>query len=83
MKVEFDLSFMGVVYLLVAIGLITLAVSLFLGGGTFLERQGGITALGYPVPAMVFIPTILGGIIALGLLVPVVRRLFKAFMPSA
>jgi len=83
MKVEFDLNFMGVVYLLVSIGLITLAVSLFLGGGRFLEREGGITALGYPVPAMIFIPTMLVGIVAVGLLVPVVRRLFKAFMPSA
>ena len=77
MKVEFDLNFMGVVYLLVSIGLVV----------------GAVFALGASIPSLrqfhdplnIFLNVLLlsVGLVAVGLLVPVVRRLFKAFMPSA
>lgn len=78
MKVEFDLNFMGVVYLLVAIGLIVGVVVSVVDSSSIIN-----TNLSNPLNIVLLTTAILGGLIALGLLVPVIRRLFKAFMPSA
>jgi hypothetical protein len=77
MKVEFDLNFMGVVYLLVAVGLVAGAVAAFVTTTKVL--------ISYHDPLTIFLSVLVlsAGIVAVGLLVPVIRRLFKAFMPSA
>jgi FtsH-binding integral membrane protein len=77
MKVEFDLNFMGVVYLLLAVGLVYFAVMAFIGAPTASH------SLNSPLNIFLFVLQITVGIVAVGLLVPVIRRLFKAFMPSA
>jgi len=77
MKVELDLNFMGVVYLLVAVGLVYFIVKLFL------DVPEATHSLNNPLNIFLFVLQIAVGIVAVGLLVPVIRRLFKAFMPSA
>lgn len=78
MKVEFDLNFMGVVYLLIAIGLIVGVVVSVVDSSSIIN-----TNLSNPLNIVLLTAAILGGLIALGLLVPIVRRMVKAFMPSA
>jgi hypothetical protein len=77
MKVELDLNFMGIFYLLVAVGLVYFAVMAFIGAPTASH------SLNSPLNIFLFVLQIAVGIVAVGLLVPVIRRLFKAFMPSA
>jgi hypothetical protein len=77
MKVEFELNLMGVVYLLIAVGLVAGAVAAFVTSTQ--------TLIQFHDPLSVFLSVLIlsTGIVAVGLLVPVVRRIFKAFMPSA
>jgi FtsH-binding integral membrane protein len=77
MKVEFDLNFMGVVYLLIAVGLVV-AIVFALGASIPSLRQ-------FRDPLNIFINILIlaSGVVAIGLLVPVVRRLFKAFSLKA
>lgn len=81
MKVEFELNLMGTFYLLVAVGLVTsawLAFGASVGLGQIAEN--GRKDWGN---WLLFTTVLTSGLVAVGLLVPVVRRLFKAFMPSA
>lgn len=77
MKVEFELNLMGLVYLLVAVGLVSVAVSAFAGSVGLAHvaenRQRDWTSW------LTFTAALSGGLVAVGLLVPVVRRVFKAF----
>jgi hypothetical protein len=78
MKIEFDLNVMGLVYLFIAVGLV-LAVVVAVVDSVSISRF----SLSNPVYASMFAASIVGGVVALGLLVPVIRRLVRAFMPSA
>jgi hypothetical protein len=77
MKVEFDLNSMGIVYLFIAVGLVASAVLALGTSIPSLERNHDL----FSIFLSILILSV--GIVAVGLLVPVVRRLFKAFMPSA
>jgi heme A synthase len=77
MKIEFNLSFMGIFYLLLSVGLVYFAVMAFIGAPTASH------SLNSPLNIFLFVLQITAGIVAVGLLVPLIRRLFKAFIPSA
>jgi len=83
MKVEFELNLMGIFYILVAVGLIVGAALLFslLPGITENVNQGKVYGKYNWESWELFTTFLTIGLIAVGLLVPVVRRIFKAFMP--
>jgi ABC-type transport system involved in cytochrome c biogenesis permease subunit len=83
MKVEFELNLMGIFYILVAVGLMVGAALLFglLPGITENVRQGKVYGKNNWESWALFTTFLTIGLIAVGLLVPVVRRIFKAFMP--
>jgi hypothetical protein len=80
MKLEFELNVMGILYILIAGGLITAIVVSIVDASSIANFSSFTTS---PIAIVLFSVSILGGLIALGFLVPVVRRIFKAFMPSA
>ena len=81
---EFELNVMGPFYILVAVALVTAAVSIF---STLPDLRGQASQTYTQSDKLViwslFTLTLTGGLIVVLLLVPVVRRIFKAFMPSA
>jgi|LakMenEpi03Aug12_release.lakeMendotaPanAssembly.Ray.scaffolds.fasta_scaffold5461082_1 hypothetical protein len=79
MKVEFELNLMGVVYLLVAVGLVSSAVAMF-SSSVGLAQVAENRQRDW-VSWLSFTALLAGGLVAVGLLVPVVRRVVKAFMP--
>jgi len=80
MKLEFELNIMGILYILIAGGLITAIVVSIVDASSIANAGSWTTS---PIGIVLFSVSILGGLIALGFLVPVVRRIFKTFMPSA
>ena len=82
MKLEFELNLMGIVYLIIAVGLVTAMLYGFVNAG-YIATGSMVTGPSSWIGWLLFSAALSGGLIAVGLLVPVVRRLFKAFMPSA
>jgi len=85
MKVEFELNVMGIFYILVAVGLMVGAALIFglLPGFTENIAQGKGYGKNNWESWALFTLTLTGGLVAVGLLVPVVRHMVKAFIPSA
>jgi hypothetical protein len=77
MKLEFELNVMGIVYILIAVALVAGAITAFVTTTKFLIEYRD------PFSGFISVLILSSGLVAVGLLVPVVRRIFKAFMPSA
>jgi len=77
MKLEFELNVMGVVYILIAVALVAGAITAFVFTSNFLIEYRD------PFSGFISVLILSAGLVAVGLLVPVIRRIFKAFMPSA
>jgi hypothetical protein len=75
MKVEFELNLMGIVYLVLTVGLVASAVIGLLEALSMTHYQTTKGWLGW----LMFSAALTGGLIAVGLLVPVVKRLVRAF----
>jgi uncharacterized membrane protein YjdF len=82
MKIEFEFNVMGTLYILVAVGIIVGALAIFslLPGFTENIAQGRGYGKNNWESWALFTLTLTAGLVAVGLLVPVVRRIFKAFM---
>jgi len=78
MKLEFDLNFMGIFYLLLAVTLVFMAVLIF----TTLPQFSSAFPFD-PLHKFIYVLQITAAVVMVLFLVPVIRRLFKAFMPSA
>lgn len=81
MKIELELNLMGIFYILVACCIIAGAVVAFVVSTGFITTNtGNLDGKTIWVNGALFITLIVTGVIGIGLLVPVVRRIFKAFM---
>jgi len=80
MKVEFQLNLIGTFYILVAVGLVAAFVFGLINTGFIAST---ISSPGDTISWLLLSAALTGSLIAVLLLVPVVRRIFKAFMPSA
>ena len=79
MKIEVDLNVMGLVYLVLTVGLVAAAVGGLLEAFSMTHYQTTKGWLGW----LMFSAALTGGLIAVGLLVPVVKRLVRALTGGA
>ena len=83
MIVEFELNLMGMLYLFITVGLVCGVYLLLAGTLTFAQK--GIISRDEKsdwLNWLYFSLMLTGSFVCVGLLFPVVRHLFKAYMPS-